>query len=138
MQKVIIDTNVLVSALIQRGYPHRIIYELFIADKIQVCVSPPLAAEYRDVLKRPKFEQFREFTSMSEIILADIDAKSLWYYPAIKLDLISDKDDNKILELADECLADFIITGNTTDFTFPRYKLTGIVTPAEYWERYRP
>jgi putative PIN family toxin of toxin-antitoxin system len=138
MQKVIIDTNVLVSALIQRGYPYRIIYDLFIADKIQVCVSPPLMAEYRDVLKRPKFERFRGFTSMAEIILADIDAKSWRYYPAVTVDLISDKDDNKILELADECSADFIITGNTTDFTFPRYKLTGIVTPAEYWERYRP
>ena len=27
MQKVIIDTNVLVSALIQRGYPYRIIHD---------------------------------------------------------------------------------------------------------------
>jgi predicted nucleic acid-binding protein len=30
MQKIVIDTNVLVSALIQRNYPHLIIYNLFI------------------------------------------------------------------------------------------------------------
>ena len=95
-------------------------------------------AEYRDVLRRPKFERFRDFASLAEIIMADIEVKAHWYYPAITLDLIADKDDNKILELAGECSADFVITGNTTDFTFPRYKLTGIVTPAEYWERYRP
>jgi hypothetical protein len=41
-----------------------------------------------------------------------------------------------ILELADECLADFIITGNTNDFTFPTYKQTKIVTPKEYWVDY--
>ena len=52
--------------------------------------------------------------------------------------LISDKDDNKILELADECTADFIITGNTNDFTFPVYKQTKIVTPRDYWSYYGP
>jgi predicted nucleic acid-binding protein len=42
-----------------------------------------------------------------------------------------------ILELADECSADFIITGNTNDFTFSTYKRTKIVTPKEYWEDYQ-
>jgi len=48
--------------------------------------------------------------------------KSELYYPKIKLDIISDKDHNIILELAEECKADFIITGNTNDFTIPEYK----------------
>lgn len=41
-----------------------------------------------------------------------------------------------ILELADECKADFVITGNTTDFIFSTYKQTKIVTPKEYWENH--
>jgi len=49
------------------------------------------------------------------------------------LNIISDKDDNKIVELADESNADFIITGNTNDFTFPKYKNTKILTPRDYW-----
>jgi len=56
----------------------------------------------------------------------------------IKLDLISDANDNMILELADECLADFVITGNSNDFTFPIYKNTKIVSPKEYWDSYQP
>ena len=67
-----------------------------------------------------------------------VKSKSVKYFPTIELDLISDDDDNMILELADECLADFVITGNTTDFTFPTYKQTKIVTPREYWENYQP
>jgi predicted nucleic acid-binding protein len=39
-----------------------------------------------------------------------------------------------ILELAHECVADFIITGNKTDFTFNSYNQTQIVTPKQYWE----
>jgi predicted nucleic acid-binding protein len=48
------------------------------------------------------------------------------------------KDDNMFLELADECMADFIITGNTNDFTFSAYKQTKIVNPKEYWENHAP
>jgi putative PIN family toxin of toxin-antitoxin system len=138
MQKIVIDTNVIVSSLIQRNYPYFIIKDLFIEDKFQLCVSNELLSEYYDVLSRPKFSRFPDFYIKAELLLADIETKSIKYKPTIKLDLISDKDDNIILELADECNADFIITGNTTDFTFPNYKETKIVTPKEYWEIYKP
>ncbi len=60
------------------------------------------------------------------------------FQPKIKLNIISDIDDNKIIELADECNADFIITGNTNDFTFSSYKNTKILTPKDYWENHKP
>jgi uncharacterized protein len=138
MQKIVIDTNVIVSSLIQRNYPYLIISDFFLEDKFQLCVSDELLTEYYEVLARPKFSKFQDFFIKAESLLADIEAKSIKFIPTIKLDLISDKDDNMILELADECNADFIITGNTTDFTFPSYKETKIVTPKEYWEIYKP
>jgi putative PIN family toxin of toxin-antitoxin system len=138
MQKIIIDTNVIVSSLIQKSYPHRIIYDLFIEDKIRLCISPFLLAEYSNVLERPKFAQFNEFAARAKTVLANIEIKAVSYQPRITLNIISDKDDNKILELADICEADFIITGNTNDFTFPEYKQTKIVTPKDYWENHRP
>ena len=93
-------------------------------------------AEYYEVLTRQKFARFQDFFIRAEILLADIEAKATKYYPRITLELISDDKDNMILELADECNADFIITGNTTDFVFPIYKQTKIVTPKEYWDNY--
>jgi len=138
MQKVIIDTNVIVSSLIQKSYPYRIVFDLFIEDKICLCISSLLLAEYHNVLKRLKFSQFYEFTAKAKTVLANIEIKAASYKPRITLNIISDKDNNKILELADICEADFIITGNTCDFTFPMYKQTKIVTPKDYWENYRP
>lgn len=138
MQKVVIDTNIVVSALIQRSYPHRIIYDLFVDDKFQMCVSDELLAEYYEVLSRPKFSRFPDFFVLAEILQADIASKAKNYQPTIKLDLISDQDDNMILELAETCQADFIITGNTNDFTFSSYQNTRIVTPKEYWENHQP
>lgn len=135
MQKVIIDTNVFVSALIQRNYPYLIVRDLFIEEKIQLCVSDELLAEYYEVLSRPKFSRFPDFFIRAEGLLADIDRRALKYYPTTKVDIISDKDDNKILELAEECNANFIVTGNTNDFTFTEYRKTQILTPKGYWEK---
>ena len=137
MQKIVIDTNIIVSALIQRSYPFRIINDLFLENTFQLCISDELMAEYYEVLSRPKFAKFHDFFTRAEVLLVNIEMKSKKYVRKIKLDLISDVDDNMILELADECLADFVITGNTTDFTFPSYKLTRIITPKEYWESFQ-
>jgi predicted nucleic acid-binding protein len=63
--------------------------------------------------------------------------KSKKFIPEIRLNIISDAKDNVLLELADICSADFLITGNTNDFTFSRYKETKIVTPKEYWDNYQ-
>ena len=138
MQKIVIDTNVIVSSLIQRNYPYFIINDFFIEDKFQLCVSDELLTEYYEVLNRPKFSKFQDFFLKAESLLADIETKSIKFKPTTMLDLISDKDDNMILEIAEDCKADFIITGNTTDFTFSSYKETKIVTPKEYWEIHKP
>jgi len=138
MQKIIIDTNVIVSSLIQKGCPYNIIYNLFLEDKISLCISQSLLKEYYEVINRPKFAQYQEFIIKAKTVLSNIEIKSVCYQPDITLDIISDKEDNKILELADVCKADFIITGNTNDFIFSVYKQTKIVTPRDYWDNYRP
>jgi len=133
MQKLILDTNVLVSSLIQKSFPYKIVNELFVENKIELCVSENLMTEYYEVLRRPKFAKYPDFVASAEILLADIEAKATTYSPKIKLNLLSDKDDNMILELADVCSADYIVTGNTSDFTISAYKNTQIVTPREFW-----
>lgn len=42
MLKIIIDTNVLVSALIQTGYPYLIVDDLFSNHKTELCISAVL------------------------------------------------------------------------------------------------
>lgn len=138
MQKIVIDTNVIVSALIQRSYPFRIITDLFLENKFLLCISDQLMSEYYEVLARPKFAKYGDFFARAETILVDIEKRAMKFTPTISVSLIKDLDDNMILELANECLADFIITGNTLDFTITKYKETKIVTPKEYWEIYKP
>lgn len=138
MQRIVIDTNVIISSLIQKSYPYTIVNELFIDDKIELCVSQELMTEYYEVLRREKFARFQDFFKRAESLLVEIETKATMFKPKVRLQLISDADDNMILELADECIANFVITGNTTDFVFPTYKETKIVTPREYWENHKP
>jgi len=56
------------------------------------------------------------------------------YYPVIKLNIIKDYSDNKLLELAETCRAKFLITGNSNDFLMRKYKKTRILSPKEFWE----
>jgi putative PIN family toxin of toxin-antitoxin system len=137
MHNIIIDTNVFVSSLIQKNYPYRIVYELLIEDKIQLCISEKLLYEYYEVLHRPKFSTYKDFLIRAEMLLAVISIKSKKFIPKTKLDIISDVKDNMLLELADVCSAHFLITGNTNDFTFSQYKETKVVTPKEYWDKYQ-
>ncbi len=136
MQKIIVDTNVLVSALIQRSFPYHIIVEVFSNDKIQLCISDELFAEYFTVLSRKKFSKFPDFIANAQLLLVDFEKLAVKYTPTVRLNIIQDADDNKLLELAETCHADFLITGNTNDFTMKDYKGTKIVTPKEYWVEY--
>jgi putative PIN family toxin of toxin-antitoxin system len=138
MQKIIIDTNVLVSSLIQKNYPYLIVNHLFIDKKIELCVSKELMEEYYEVLSRKKFSRFPDFFSKAQSILTDIELSAQYYTPEVELKLIKDDKDNMILELADICEADYIITGNSSDFDFENYKRTLIVNPKQYWENHQP
>ncbi len=66
MQKIVIDTNVFVSAIIQRGYSNLIVDTLFIEGKIQLCISDQVLEEYYSVLSRKKFIKYLDFVSKSE------------------------------------------------------------------------
>jgi putative PIN family toxin of toxin-antitoxin system len=90
--------------------------------------------EYCEVLSRPKFAKVPNFKTNAELILDYIVKTSLFYEPAIKLDVIKDASDNKLLELTNESCADFLVTGNSTDFTMSYYNNTRILSPRDFWE----
>ncbi|GBU23985.1 hypothetical protein R83H12_00605 [Fibrobacteria bacterium R8-3-H12] len=138
MQKVILDTNVLVSGIIQKSYPFLIMRNLFFEDRFSLCLSGAVMQEYWDVLFREKFNKYPDFYLEALNLLEEIGNKAIIFYPVANLNLLNDKTDNKFLELADESNADFLITGNTNDFTISKYNETLIINPKDYWENYRP
>jgi hypothetical protein len=71
-------------------------------------------------LNREKFRRYPDFYAKAQRLLVDIQKRAIKYFPTIKLEIINDTGDNKLLELAEAANANFLITGNTNDFTDER------------------
>jgi putative PIN family toxin of toxin-antitoxin system len=129
--KVVIDTNVLVSALLtDEGNPAKII-DMLLDGKITAVINGRILDEYMDVLSREKFN-FR----MPDVHgLLSYIGKYSEICPAqqgVAGNMAIHEDDKKFLEAAVAGRADFIITGNLKHFPATKYGKCKIVSPAEF------
>ena len=136
MQKIILDTNVIVSALISNAVPTKILHDIVLKQPVKLCLTTEIFEEYVEVLNRAKFSKFHNFKSKADVVLTKLKEISTFYQTDQKIDILTDVSDNKFLELAAVSLADYLITGNTTDFIIAEFEYTKIVTPREYWDNY--
>ena len=136
MHKIIVDTNILISSIIGKGYSRKIIRELVLLEAVEILLTEEILNEYNTVVRRKKFQKYENFISNAEFIISTIEEFGRIYQPDISLDVIKDENDNKFLELAVFAKADFIITGNTNDFPLGKYNEIEIITPKDYWEKY--
>lgn len=138
MQKLILDTNVIVSALISSSIPSKILYELVLTEKVEICLSEEVLSEYVEVLNREKFSKFANFKTKAEVVLNRLKQIATFYQTDRKIEVLTDTSDNKFLELAAISAADYLTTGNILDFTITEFEYTKILTPREYWDNYAP
>lgn len=128
MIRVVLDTNVYISAIIFNGKPGEVI-DLGREDQIEIYISRPILGEIEEILK-DKFNQPEG--RILEIIL-DIRSIAKFTNPKIPIHEIKDcEPDNRILECAFECRADFIVTGDKHLLKLKSYKETKILKPKEF------
>jgi putative PIN family toxin of toxin-antitoxin system len=135
MIRVVVDTNVVVSAnLRDEGLPAAIL-DLAANKRILMCVSAALMAEYKEVLNRPRLKLAPRRIASA---LAVIRRTSLLVSPTRTVTVIkADEPDNRLLECAEEAGAHYLVTGNARHF--PRsFKSTIIVTPKQFLDLLLP
>ncbi len=79
MQKIILDTNVIVSAMISNSYPTKILFDLVLTKSVEVCLSMYILEEYIEVFNRDKFLKFPNFKSKSDVVLAKFKDLPTYY-----------------------------------------------------------
>jgi putative PIN family toxin of toxin-antitoxin system len=129
MIRVVIDTNVLISALLQpQGLPAQVLLMSVAERAARLCVSGEVYAEYEEVIRRPRFKR-----SESEIAdtLRAIREIGIWVKPSHKVRACIDPDDDVFLECAQAARAHYIVTGNVKDFP-AKWADTLIVTPHQF------
>jgi len=137
--RVVYDTNVLVSAALKPGSIPAVLVSLALVQRVHLCVSPPILAEYKEVLHRPKFG----FEAPSiDALLADLTRTALLVHPTMPLTVALDEADNRFLECVLEASAVFLVTGNLRHFPVATFEGIQILEPARFArmlaERLRP
>ncbi len=126
MIRLVIDTNVFVSALISaRSIPALLLDEA--GKNYTLFISKEILGEVEDVISRKKFGfSTQKISSAMEAILSFSEIIN----PEIKVDVIkSDPDDNKILECAIACKASYIVSGDSHLLDLREYGSIKIINP---------
>ena len=127
MIRVVLDTNVLVSANLSDEGLEALVVSLALNQKIQLHVSEPILLEYERVLRYPRLRFEAKEVAW---FLARLRSSSVLVMPTHTLSASPDEADNRFLECAEAARADFLVTGNKKHFP-KRWKTTEVVNTRE-------
>ncbi len=130
MIRVVIDTNILVSALLRPDSLPAAVLMLALSGDVQLCVSDAVFAEYNEVIRRPHLKRPPE---VIEGMLQSIQKLGHWVKPGVQVEACTDPDDNMFLECAQAGGANYLVTGNKKHFP-DRWKKTKVIGARELVE----
>jgi uncharacterized protein len=117
--RIVVDTNVLVSALLSKSSkttPSREVLRACALGKYQPLISVALFSEYEDVLSRPKLVDAKRRKIVDQALdgfLSLCQNVRIFYRYRPNL---PDENDNFVIELALAGAAHYVVTYNTKDF----------------------
>jgi len=127
--KVVLDTNVLVSALGWQGNPHKVLQRV-VDKEAELFISYEQFEELARVLDYPKFSFTEEEKTRFKAL---ISAMAVFVTPRTRLDIVKeDPSDNRILECALVAKADFIISGDEHLLALGKLEGTMIVSAGQF------
>jgi putative PIN family toxin of toxin-antitoxin system len=132
--RVVLDTNVVVSAHLNAEGYERHVLDLVLAGKLQVAVSAAILEEYEGVLRRPKFGIAPRQVGRALHLLR---TAARMVRPHRRLKVARDPADNRFLECAEASKADYLVTGNKRHFP-KQWRQTHVVHARELLERVIP
>lgn len=125
MIRVVIDTSVLVSAVISPKGPNAQLVDFVAAKQIRPCLTTAVLEEYYRVFE---YERLRHLDKRRiGRVCGLLEAAAVRVKSPGRLKISSHEDDNRIYECAVAAKADYIVTENTKHFKQP-YKATKIIT----------
>ena len=124
----VLDTNILVSALLSKQGPPSRLWDALGAGRYLLAYDPRILHEYQQVLSRPKFgfiasemaDVFGVMARFGEIVL-----------PTVALPPLLDPDDTPFLEVAASTPDKVLVTGNAKHYPRPARHGVAVFSPRE-------
>jgi putative PIN family toxin of toxin-antitoxin system len=127
--KVVIDTNIIVSAILKDRDPETVILFVTKHDDIEWVVSPEIMTEYQQVLSRPKFGLTSDTLNAWFSLLGRFTVS----YPVdLAIDFPRDQKDAKFLSCAILTGADYFITGDRDFSQAQKLLSTTIISVSQF------
>lgn len=134
MRRIVVDTNVLVSAILFGGTPGLVLRLAAEGDTLSF-TSSVLLTELHGVL----LSTFHFPPDIAELIVNEWKAASEVVEPAVEVSVIADDpSDNRVLECALSAHADAIISGDKHLLVLKRFRGIPIFSPKAFLESLRP
>ncbi len=126
---IVLDTNVLVSSQLQPYGKPAAVLRLLLTGQILLAYDSRILAEYREVLRRPKFPFGDE---QIEALLDFFEKDGIPVTSAPLAKPLPDPDDEPFLEVAIGGNVDALVTGNKRHFPKASAGSISVFTPAEF------
>ncbi|HHP7232447.1 MAG TPA: putative toxin-antitoxin system toxin component, PIN family [Xenococcaceae cyanobacterium] len=123
--RIVVDTNVLIGALIGKEYSaNRKLIELSLKREFQPLINYTLFSEYEDIINRPSILRLckrstEEINILFDGFLSTCELVKIYYLWRPNL---VDEDDNYLIELAIAGNAEILVTHNVKDFSRTQLK----------------
>lgn len=131
--RVVADTNVIVSAMLWIGSPHRILVAAE-DDRLTLYTSPALLRELTGVLTRPKFaSRLRELQVSASELTADYARLACLVNPQrIRRVVANDPADDEVLACALAARAHYIVSGDSDLLRLRSFRGIVILSPGTF------
>jgi putative PIN family toxin of toxin-antitoxin system len=112
--RIVLDTNVVLSALLWRGTPHHLLATIGLRSSIQLYSSTALLEELADVLTRPSATKRLALIGRSarEVLADYVEAIELVEPASVPRVVAGDVDDDQVIAAAVAARADLIVSGD--------------------------
>lgn len=127
--RVVLDTNVLVSAFLKPGSKPARILRLTLQGDIEIVITEHILAEYLEVLERPKFSLNKQDI---RVVLDFLRSKGIKAPALPEAFHLPHPGDEPFLEAALSTGADFLVTGNKRHYPQKACKGQKVLTPDEF------
>ena len=138
--RVVVDTNVWVSALLWRGLPYKFLQFTKQGD-VEICVTAPILAELRRVLAYPKFQhRLKEMEVSISYLVGQATALSSFFSAGFSLGetlVPADPDDDIVILAAISARASYIISGDKHLLSMGEYRGIPIVKVHDFLKTVR-
>lgn len=129
--KIVLDTNVLINGFKDDHSYEKKIIDAVITEEISAYANRQTLQE--NILISGNLIDSDDYQKQ----LNDLFAQINWVANRRQISIVTDPDDNKILESAVEAGADFLITSDNALLDIGKFQNIKIVTPAQFWTNYK-